>query len=162
MHFSCHLFSGFVLSASLQCLLPQQLGICTIYGLRHPSTPRLAPLHLPSSPPSTPFRTQSRSLHLPSSPPSTSITPITFTPIPYHIDPVAHPSRITHPSHPSRNNHHLDSSFKYTDLFEPNCGPFGDFTDIKMIGNGYVVPKDMREYNFPARNFDGTFYEQVY
>ena len=31
-----------------------------------------------------------------------------------------------------------------------------------MIGNGYVVPKDMREYNFPVRNFDGTFYKQVY
>ena len=57
---------------------------------------------------------------------------------------------------------HLDSSFKYIDLFEPNCGPLGDFTDIKMIGNGYVVPKAMREYNFPVRNFDGTFYEQVY
>ena len=57
---------------------------------------------------------------------------------------------------------HLDSSFMYTDLFGPNCSPFGEFTDIKMMGNGYVVPKDMREYNFPVRNFDGTFYAQVY
>ena len=57
---------------------------------------------------------------------------------------------------------HLDSSFMYTDLFEPNCGPIGEFTDIKTIGNGCVVPKDIREYNFPVRNFDGTFYKQVY
>ena len=57
---------------------------------------------------------------------------------------------------------HLDSSFMCTDLFEPNCGPIGEFTDIKMIGNGYVFPKDMREYNFPVRNFDGSFYAQIY
>ena len=57
---------------------------------------------------------------------------------------------------------HLDSQLKYTDLFAPSCGSIGDFTDIKKYGEGYVVPPQMRDYNFPVRNFDGTFYDQVH
>ena len=57
---------------------------------------------------------------------------------------------------------HLDSQLKYTDLFAPSCGSIGDFTDIKKYEEGYVVPSKMRNFNFPVRNFDGTFYVQVY
>ena len=57
---------------------------------------------------------------------------------------------------------HLDSQLKYTDLFAPSCGSIGDFTDIKKHDEGYVVPAKMRDFNFPGRNFDGAFYEQVF
>ena len=57
---------------------------------------------------------------------------------------------------------HLDSQLLYTDLFAPSCGSIGDFTDIKKYGEGYVVPPQMRDYNFSVRNFDGAFYDQVY
>ena len=57
---------------------------------------------------------------------------------------------------------HLDSWLKYTDLFAPSCGSIGEFIDIVKDDEGYVVPKQMREFNFPIRNFDGAFYEQVY
>ena len=33
---------------------------------------------------------------------------------------------------------HLDSQFKYTDLFAPSCGSIGDFTDIKKFDEGYL------------------------
>ena len=60
---------------------------------------------------------------------------------------------------------HMDSRFQYTDLFAPSCGSIGDFTDIftdvQKYDEGYVVPQ-MRDYNFQVRNFDGTFYEQVF
>ena len=57
---------------------------------------------------------------------------------------------------------HLDSQLKYTDLFAPSCGSIGDFTDITKYEEGYVVPAKMRNFNFSVRNFDGTFYEQVF
>ena len=61
------------------------------------------------------------------------------------------------------NHHeHLDSQLKYTDLFAPSCGSIGDFTDIAKYEEGYVVPAQMRNFNFPVRNFDGAFYEQVF
>ena len=56
----------------------------------------------------------------------------------------------------------MDSRFQYTDLFAPSCGSIGDFTDIKKYDEGYVVPPQMRDYNFQVRNFDGAFYEQVF
>ena len=56
----------------------------------------------------------------------------------------------------------LDSQLKYTDLFAPSCGSNGGFTDIKKYDEGYVVPKKMQDFNFPVRNFDGAFYEQVF
>ena len=56
---------------------------------------------------------------------------------------------------------HPDSQLKYTDLFAPSCGSIGDFTDIKKFEEGYVVPTKMRNFNFPVRKFDGTFYVQV-
>ena len=58
---------------------------------------------------------------------------------------------------------HLDSQSKYTDLFAPSCGSIGDFTDIKKYEEVYdMVPAKMRNFNFPVRKFDGTFYEQVH
>ena len=62
---------------------------------------------------------------------------------------------------------HLDSQTKYTDLFAPSCGSIGDFTNITMKENhkgekGYVVPRQMREYELQVRNYDGTFYERVF
>ena len=57
---------------------------------------------------------------------------------------------------------HLDSQLKYTDLFAPSCGSIGDFADITKYDEGYVVPAKMRDFNFPVRNFDGAFYEQVF
>ena len=52
---------------------------------------------------------------------------------------------------------HLDNQSKHTDLFAPSCGSIGDFTDIKKYDEGYVVPPQMRNYNFPVRNFHGAF-----
>ena len=57
---------------------------------------------------------------------------------------------------------HLDNKFKYTDLFAASCGSLGDFTDIKQLDEGYAMTRQMKHYNFPIRNFDGTFYEQVH
>ena len=57
---------------------------------------------------------------------------------------------------------HLDSQLKYTDLFAASCGSIGDFTDIKKLDEGYAMTRQMKHYNFPIRNFDGTFYEQVH
>ena len=37
----------------------------------------------------------------------------------------------------------------------------GKKTDIKKY-EGHAVSKQMKDYNFPVRNFDGTFYEQVH
>ena len=53
---------------------------------------------------------------------------------------------------------HLDSQLKYTDLFAPSCGFIGDFTDTRKNDETYIMPKPMKDYNFPVRNFDGTFY----
>ena len=57
---------------------------------------------------------------------------------------------------------HLDSHLKYTDLFAASCGSIGDFTDIKKLEAGYAMSRQMKHYNFPVRNFDGTFYVQVH
>ena len=57
---------------------------------------------------------------------------------------------------------HLDSRLKYTDLFAASCGSLGDFTDIKQSEEGYAMTRQMKHYNFPVRNPDGTFYEQVH
>ena len=57
---------------------------------------------------------------------------------------------------------HLDSQLKYIDIFAPSCGSIGDFTDIKKLDEGYAMTRQMKHYNFPVRNFDGTFYEQVH
>ena len=56
---------------------------------------------------------------------------------------------------------HLDSKSKYTDLFAASCGSLGDFTNIKQSEEGYAMTRQMKHYNFPVRNPDGTFYEQV-
>ena len=52
---------------------------------------------------------------------------------------------------------HLDSRLKYTDLFAASCGSLGDFTDIKQSEEGYAMTRQMKHYNFPVRNPDGTF-----
>ena len=57
---------------------------------------------------------------------------------------------------------HLDSRLKYTDLFAASCGSLGDFTDIKQSEEGFAMTRQMKHYNFPVRNLDGTFYEQVH
>ena len=57
---------------------------------------------------------------------------------------------------------HLDSKFKYTDIFAASCGSIGDFTDIKQGDDGYAMTRQMKHYNFPVRNPDGTFYAQVH
>ena len=57
---------------------------------------------------------------------------------------------------------HLDSKFKYTDLFAASCGLLGDFTDTKQGDEGYAITRQMKHYNFPVRNPDGTFYAQVH
>ena len=57
---------------------------------------------------------------------------------------------------------HLDSKLKYTDLFAASCGSLGEFTDIKMSEEGYAMTRQMKNFNFPVRNLDGTFYAQVY
>ena len=57
---------------------------------------------------------------------------------------------------------HLDSKFKFTDLFAASCGSLGDFTDIKQGDEGYAMTRQMKHYNFPVRNPDGTFYAQVH
>ena len=57
---------------------------------------------------------------------------------------------------------HLDSKLKYTDLFAASCGSLGDFTDIKMSEEGFAMTRQMKNFNFPVRNLDGTFYAQVY
>ena len=57
---------------------------------------------------------------------------------------------------------HLDSRLKYTDFFAASCGPIGDFTNIKKLDEGYAMSRQMKHYNFPIRNFDGTFYVQVH
>ena len=54
---------------------------------------------------------------------------------------------------------HLDRLLKYTDLFAASCG---SITDIKKLDEGYAMTRQMKHYNFPIRNFDGTFYEQVH
>ena len=57
---------------------------------------------------------------------------------------------------------HLDSHLKYTDLFAASCGSIGEFTDIQKLQAGYAMSRQMKHYNFPIRNFDGTFYVQVH
>ena len=57
---------------------------------------------------------------------------------------------------------HLDSKFKYTDLFAASCGSIGDFTDIKQGDDAYAMTRQMKHYNFPVQNPDGTFYAQVH
>ena len=57
---------------------------------------------------------------------------------------------------------HLDSKTKYIDLFAASCGSIGDFTDIKLGDEGYAMTRQMKHFNFPVRNFDGTFYAQVH
>ena len=57
---------------------------------------------------------------------------------------------------------HLDSKTKYTDLFAASCGSIGDFTDIKLGDEGYAVTRQMKHFNLPVRNLDGTFYAQVH
>ena len=57
---------------------------------------------------------------------------------------------------------HLDSKTKYTDLFAASCGSIGDFTDIKLGDEGYAMTRQMKHFNFPVRNLDGTFYAQVH
>ena len=57
---------------------------------------------------------------------------------------------------------HLDSKTKYTDLFAASCGSIGDFTDIKQGDDGYAMTRQMKHFNFPVRNPDGTFYAQVH
>ena len=51
---------------------------------------------------------------------------------------------------------------KYTDLFAASCGSLGEFTDIKMSDEGYAMTRQMKNFNFPVRNLDGTFYAQVF
>ena len=55
---------------------------------------------------------------------------------------------------------HLDSQLKYTDLFAASCGSLGEFTDIKLNEEGYAMTRQMKHYNFPVRNPDGTFYNK--
>ena len=43
-----------------------------------------------------------------------------------------------------------------------SCGSLGEFTDIKMSEEGYAMTRQMKNFNFPVRNLDGTFYAQVY
>ena len=57
---------------------------------------------------------------------------------------------------------HLDSQLKYTDLFAASCGSLGEFTDIKQSEEGYAMTRQMKHFNFPVRNLDGTFYAQVH
>ena len=57
---------------------------------------------------------------------------------------------------------HLDSQLKYTDLFAASCGSLGEFTDIKQSEEGYAMTRQMKHFNFPVRNPDGTFYAQVH
>ena len=57
---------------------------------------------------------------------------------------------------------HLDSKTKYTDLFAASCGSIGDFTDIKQGDDGYAMTRQMKHFNFPVRNPDGTFHAQVH
>ena len=57
---------------------------------------------------------------------------------------------------------HLDSTLKYTDLFAASCGSLGDFTDIEERAEGYAMTRQMKHFNFPIRNPDGTFYAQVH
>ena len=57
---------------------------------------------------------------------------------------------------------HLDSKLKYTDLFAASCGSLGEFTDIKQSEEGYAMTRQMKHFNFPVRNLDGTFYAQVH
>ena len=57
---------------------------------------------------------------------------------------------------------HLDSKLKYTDLFAASCASLGDFTDIKERAEGYAMTRQMKHFNFPIRNPDGTFYAQVH
>ena len=57
---------------------------------------------------------------------------------------------------------HLDSKTKYTDLFAASCGSIGDFTDIKLSDEGYAMTRQMKHFNLPVRNLDGTFYAQVH
>ena len=57
---------------------------------------------------------------------------------------------------------HLDSKLKYTDLFAASCGSLGEFTDIKQSDEGYAMTRQMKNFNFPVRNLDGTFYAQVF
>ena len=57
---------------------------------------------------------------------------------------------------------HLDSKTKYIDLFAASCGSIGDFTDIKLGDEGYAMTRQMKHFNVPVRNFDGTFYAQVH
>ena len=57
---------------------------------------------------------------------------------------------------------HLDSKLKYTDLFAASCGSLGDFTDIKERAEGFAMTRQMKHFNFPIRNPDGTFYAQVH
>ena len=57
---------------------------------------------------------------------------------------------------------HLDSKTKYTDLFAASCGSIGDFTDIQSGDDGYAMTRQMKHFNFPVRNLDGTFYAQVH
>ena len=57
---------------------------------------------------------------------------------------------------------HLGSKTKYTDLFAASCGSIGDFTDIKLCDEGYAITRQMKHFNFPVRNLDGTFYAQVH
>ena len=54
---------------------------------------------------------------------------------------------------------YLDSKFKYTNLF---AGSLGNFTDIKQGDEGYAITWQMKHYNFPVRNPNGTFYAQVH
>ena len=57
---------------------------------------------------------------------------------------------------------HLDSHLKYNDLFATSCGSIGEFTNIQKLQAGYAMSRQMKHYNFPIRNFDGTFYAQVH
>ena len=74
----------------------------------------------------------------------------------------------------------------YTDLFAASCGSLGEFTDIKQSEEfffscgcllasmarsvndikqseeGYAMTRQMKHFNFPVRNLDGTFYAQVH
>ena len=51
---------------------------------------------------------------------------------------------------------------KVADLFAASCGSLGEFTDIKQSEEGYAMTRQMKHFNFPVRNLDGTFYAQVH
>ena len=50
----------------------------------------------------------------------------------------------------------------YHNLFPPNCGSVGEFTDIRQDEERYLaITPEMHRYNLPVQRLNGDFYEQV-